>query len=416
MTVWGLVLKFLLPGSVLYFFLLLLLQVEFLQSWLPSITSFLPYFIFLSGLYIGWKFSRSRLIFVLLVLTIADHTLQTLTFQFTAGVNIDLIVFNIISFILPLNILIIALLRERGIFTWQGIWRLSLICIQPFIIYTLVKFRYLVFFSFLDWEFLKSNWFQQADIPQLSMLIFIITAIFLVVNYILRKDMIESGLFWVLLCVFGALVEKGSPASASAYLSTGGLILILSSLKYSHKVTSRDELTGLPTRRSMSDTFLKLPARYSIAIVDIDNLKTYNDEFGHETGDQILRMVASRALEVAGRGKIFRYGGEEFCIILAEKSANETRVLMEQLRRKIAGRFFVVRSGKRPLSKPKVLDHAPRSDEKIKVTVSIGIAERNENLREPEDVIKAAEEALQQAKKAGRDRLLIHGTLHAWET
>lgn len=415
MTVWGLVLKFFLPGSVLYIFLLIMLQVEFFQSWLPFITNFLPYFILLLGLYVGWKFSRSRLIFVLLILTMADRTLQTLTFQFTAGVNVDLIVFNIISFILPLNILIIAFLRERGIFTAPGLWRLGLICVQPFILYTLVKFRYLSFFFFLNWEFLKSNWFKQADIPQLSMLIFIVTAIFLIVNYILRKDMIESGLFWVLLCVFGALVEKGSAAPASAYLSTGGLILILSSLKYSHKVASRDELTGLPTRRSMSDIFLKLPARYSIAIVDIDNLKNYNDEYGHETGDQILRMVSSRAREFAGRGKTFRYGGEEFCIILPEKSANETRVLMEQLRRKIAGRFFVVRSRKRPLSKPKVLDHAPRSNEKIKITVSIGIAERNENLREPEDVIKAAEEALQLAKKNGRDRLLIHGTLHAWE-
>lgn len=416
MSVWGLVLKFFLPGSVPYFFLLILLQAEFFQSWLPFFSNFLPYLIFLLGLYIGWKFSRSRLIFVLLILTMADRTLQTLTFQFTAGVNIDLIVFNIISFILPLNILIIAFLRERGIFTWQGIWRLSLICLQPFIIYTLVKFRYLSFFSFLNWEFLKSDWFQQADIPQLSMLIFIVTAIFLVVNYILRKDMIESGLFWVLLCVFGALVEKGSPAPASAYLSTGGLILILSSLKYSHKVASRDELTGLPTRRSLSETFLKLPARYSIAIVDIDNLKTHNDEYGHETGDQILRMVASRAQEVAGSGKIFRYGGEEFCIILPEKSVNETRLIMEQLRRKISRRLFVIRSRKRPLQKPKDPDNAPRSNEKIKITVSIGIAERNENLREPEDVIKAAEEALQQAKKTGRDRLLIHGTLHAWGT
>lgn len=416
MEVWGLVLKFFLPGSVLYFFLLIILQIEFFQSWLPAITSFLPYLIFMSGLYLGWKLSRSRLIFILLILIIADRTLQTLTFQPFAGVNIDLLVFNIISFILPINVLIIAFLRERGIFTLQGIWRLSLICIQPFIIYTLVKFRYLSFFGFLNWEFIKSNWFQQADIPQVSMLMFIITAIFLVVNYILRKDMIESGLFWVLLCMFMAFIDKGSPELSSIYLSTAGLILILSSLKYTHKVAYRDELTGLPTRRSLSETFLKLPARYSIAIVDIDNLKTHNDEYGHESGDQILRMLASRAQEVAGRGKIFRYGGEEFCIILPEKSANETRLIMEQLRRKISGKLFVIRSGKRPLQKPKDLDNAPRSNEKIKITVSIGIAERNENLREPEDVIKAAEEALQHAKKTGRNRLLIHGTLHAWET
>ncbi len=90
---------------------------------------------------------------------------------------------------------------------------------------------------------------------------------------------------------------------------------------------------------------------------------------------------------------------------------------MEQLRRKIASRFFVIRSGKRPLNKPKDLDRAPRSNQKIKITVSIGIAERNENLREPEDVIKGrrGSDCQQGEKKTEKTTMLIHGKLHTLE-
>jgi diguanylate cyclase (GGDEF)-like protein len=414
-VVWGTVLKFFLPGSIIYFFLLILLQMQSFNAVMPAFVTFFPYLVLIVGLFLGWRFSRSRLIFTLIILAIVDRTLRQLTFQPQAGIDVDRIVFNILSFLLPLNILIIAFIRERGIFTLRGMGRLGLISIQPFIIYTLVKFRYLEFFTFLDSELVSSNFFEQAAIPQPSMLLFIIVFIFLIVNFIIKKDVFEGGLFWALLCMFLALLEKGASNVAIMYLSTAGLILIVSVLEYSHTVAYRDELTGLPSRRSLSDAFLKLPNRYSIAMLDIDHFKKFNDQYGHDVGDQVLRMVASRILKVSGGGKAFRYGGEEFTIIFPGKTANESRQHVEHLRKTIANNFFVIRSPKRPMNKPQDLESAPRSSKRTKITVSIGVAERGENLTEPDDVLKAADQALLRAKKAGRDRVRIYGKLHARE-
>lgn len=410
--VWRTVVKFFLPGSIIYFCLLVLLQMDFFNSLMPAIVSIYPYIVLIVGLLLGWRFSRSRLIFILVILAIVDRTLRVLSFQTPVGIDEDRIVFNILSFLLPLNILIIAFIRERGIFTLRGMGRLGLISIQPFIVYTLVKFRYLEFFTFLDSKLVSNTVFDQVAIPQPSMLLFIISFIFLIVNFVIKKDFLEGGLFWVVLCMFGALLEKGASDVAIMYLSTAGLILIFSILEYSHNLAFRDELTGLPTRRSLYQTFLKLPNRYSIAMVDIDHFKKFNDLYGHDVGDQALRMVASRILKVNGGGKAFRYGGEEFTIIFPNKTANEIRSNLEQLRQIIAKHLFVIRSWKRPFKKPKNIGGVPKSFEREKITVSIGVAERDENLTDPSDVLKAADEALLRAKKVGRDRIWVYGKLH----
>jgi diguanylate cyclase (GGDEF)-like protein len=412
---WGTVLKFFLPGSIIYFCLLILLQIPSFIAALPALVTIFPYLVLIVGLFLGWRFSRSRLIFILIILAMVDRALRQLTFQPQAGIEIDRIVFNILSFLLPLNILIIAFIRERGILTLRGMGRLGLLGIQPFIIYTLVKFRYLEFFTFLDSELISSTFFKEVAIPQPSMLLFVVVFIFLIFNFIIKKDFFEGGLFWTLLCMFSALLEEGASDVAIMYLSTAGLILIVSILEYSHNVAYRDELTGLPSRRSLSETFLKLPNRYSIAMLDIDNFKKFNDRYGHDVGDQVLRMVAFQILKVSGGGKAFRYGGEEFTIVFPGKTATETRQHLECLRKTIANNLFVIRSPKRPINKPKDLESAPRSSKRVKITVSIGVAERGENLTEPDDVLKAADQALLRAKKAGRDQVRIYGKLHTRE-
>jgi diguanylate cyclase (GGDEF)-like protein len=237
----------------------------------------------------------------------------------------------------------------------------------------------------------------------------------MIVNFILKKDIIEGGFFWALLCLFLSFLPGKSTPESTIYLATAGFILIMSILEYSHNVAFRDELTGLPTRRSLNEAFLKLPGRYAIAMVDIDHFKKFNDQFGHDVGDQLLRMVASRLLKVSGGGKAFRYGGEEFTIIFPGKSANEVRPHAEFLRKTIRSTPFYIRTAKRPLKKPDDLENAPRSRETAQVTVSIGVAERDENHAEPYEVLKAADEALLRAKKSGRDKVRIFGRLHARE-
>ena len=258
-------------------------------------------------------------------------------------------------------------------------------------------------------EIFRGPFWESIALPQLSVFIYILALIFTIVNFIFKKDVIEAGFFWVLLTSFFAFLPGKAIPASTFYFSTGALILIMSILEYSHNVAFRDELTGLPARRSLNEFFLKMPNRYSIAMVDIDKFKKFNDNYGHDIGDQVLRMVASRLDKAEGGGKAFRYGGEEFTLIYPGKTAKESSVFADRLRQEIADNPFYLRSPKRPRNKPDDTKRAPRSMKGVKITISIGIAEPDEKHSEPHEVLKAADQALLRAKKSGRNNVRIFG-------
>ena len=116
-----------------------------------------------------------------------------------------------------------------------------------------------------------------------------------------------------------------------------------------------------------------LAAPYSLAVVDIDHFKNFNDTYGHDTGDQVLRMVASKLGEVTGGGKAFRTGGEEFCILFSGKSVAQALPHLEALRKEVETAIFHLRSAPVAVLPPKtiaasrprkvLLDRAPRLPE-----------------------------------------------------
>ena len=146
-------------------------------------------------------------------------------------------------------------------------------------------------------------------------------------------------------------------------------------------------------------------------MLDLDHFKKFNDTHGHEIGDQVLQMVAAKLAKVQGGGEAFRYGGEEFTIVFKGKSAKEAKPYLDDLRGAIADADFVVRSPGRPKKKPKgktkTKSKRPPGTKTLKVTVSVGVSERSDKNRLPEEVMKAADKALYRSKKAGRNRVTI---------
>ncbi len=148
-----------------------------------------------------------------------------------------------------------------------------------------------------------------------------------------------------------------------------------------------------------------LSGRYAIAMVDVDHFKKFNDTFGHDVGDQVLKMVAGRLRGVGGGGRAFRYGGEEFSVLFAAQRADDACLHLDALRQAVAGAAFALRSKDRPkVERRKTGRPAPRA-QKVGVTISLGVAERKDNSSTPEEVLKAADEALYRAKQNGRNRL-----------
>ena len=153
-----------------------------------------------------------------------------------------------------------------------------------------------------------------------------------------------------------------------------------------------DVLTGLPNRRYLIDRLAHdwAAARrggtpLACMVVDIDHFKTVNDTYGHDVGDEVLRVVASvLQRHVRGTDVVCRFGGEEFVVISATDFDSAVQ-FAERLRSAIEHEL----PGVCPISQP--------------VTVSIGVDVRSPNTRSPEALLKAADEGLFLAKRSGRN-------------
>ncbi|MEP6923593.1 MAG: diguanylate cyclase [Pyrinomonadaceae bacterium] len=158
-----------------------------------------------------------------------------------------------------------------------------------------------------------------------------------------------------------------------------------------------DSLTGLLNRRYLDERVSEEVNRskrdgtpMSILMIDIDNFKKYNDRFGHQAGDEVLKMTA-QCLKVVLRGAdvAARFGGEEFCLLLPNTTLGEARLIGERIRIRIEGTDF------------------PHQG----VTVSVGVSAYSPLHSSPQEVIEAADKALYQAKRIGKNnvQLLLFG-------
>ncbi len=158
-----------------------------------------------------------------------------------------------------------------------------------------------------------------------------------------------------------------------------------------------DGLTGLHNRRYLERHLVTLVQQaiarekpLSVLVLDIDHFKSINDGFGHLVGDDVLREFSRRVRKaVRGIDLACRMGGEEFVIAMPDTDAALALLVGERLRQKIAVEPFRI----------------PESEESIEVTVSIGISSLVSAEDTPETLLKRADEALYEAKRAGRNRV-----------
>ena len=141
-------------------------------------------------------------------------------------------------------------------------------------------------------------------------------------------------------------------------------------------------------------------------MVDVDSFKKFNDKYGHDAGDEALRMIAGHLSRVRGGGRAYRYGGEEFTIVFPNSGKEDAAKHLEDLRKCVADSRFTLRSSDRPRRKPKSRTQGGSGRGKVKVTVSIGAAERSNKTPCTSTVLKAADKCLYRAKRGGRNKLI----------
>ena len=206
------------------------------------------------------------------------------------------------------------------------------------------------------------------------------------------------------------LRQTGKDSEPLFYFGTAGLILVYAVLEHGYEMAHRDELTGLPGRRALKKVMLELGGRYAVAMCDVDHFKTFNDTFGHEAGDQVLRFIGSKLSQVGGGARAFRYGGEEFTVVFPGRTAEEAQPFMDSLREAIAASSFGLRS---PGRAEKKTGQGSEEQVFVTITVSIGGAENSKKLATPELVLEAADGALYRAKASGRNCVRLADSIPA---
>jgi diguanylate cyclase (GGDEF)-like protein len=152
-----------------------------------------------------------------------------------------------------------------------------------------------------------------------------------------------------------------------------------------------DELTGLLNKRYLKERLTEEIARserhgfpMSFMMIDVDEFKPYNDSFGHLEGDRALKIVGAILKEgLRGADVAARFGGEEFSILLPQTTCEEAVTIAERIRRRIETTKFPKR----------------------KITISIGVACSSANLHSPDELIDAADQAVYEAKRRGRNNV-----------
>ncbi len=411
---------FVLPGGVILSAFVLLHATGLLPLSAPTV-QFYYYGVLLAGTLIAWRFRATRIVFSLLTLFLAHRALEFFLAARTASTGPGQIAFEAISFLVPLNYAVFSAARERGWSMAAVLPRVALLFLESVFVAAICRPDQVSVPSFLHPEFLGRHWLHLRVQP-LGVLAFGITMALLAGRLFLYRKPAESGLLWSLTAFFLSLEYRHLPVVASAYVATGCLILASSVVENSYVLAYHDELTSLPSRRAFNEAILRLEKPYAIAAVDIDHFKCFNDTYGHDIGDQVLRMVASKLERVSGGGQAYRVGGEEFTILFPGKTMKDTVDHLELLRMVIQDARFRVRAGKERRSRThsndrrKTMKSRPGTrtpalvepaDQELSVTVSIGVAEATGQLREVEQVIRVADKALYRAKQAGRNQVAL---------
>ena len=165
-----------------------------------------------------------------------------------------------------------------------------------------------------------------------------------------------------------------------------------------------DGLTGLANRKAFDEQISRLCREaeknndiFSLIMIDIDHFKAFNDTYGHQVGDQVLRLVAMTLVnEVKGQDMAARYGGEEFAIVLPGTNVNAAQAAAENLRKAVEKKEVMNRSTGENLGQ---------------ITISLGVAQFYGN-EKVEELIGRADVALYASKNKGRNQISVAPTPH----
>jgi diguanylate cyclase (GGDEF)-like protein len=387
----------------------------------------LPYVFFAGGVILGWRFNNAGLILTALALGLAYLALPDGAIHRSARTVARISIHEASMVLLPLNLGFFATMRRRRLQTPLGLSCIGLILLQALLLLIFcqpsgsassqlalkLKASWPTLYQGIsEYSWRLETWLHRgaflgySNISAFGSLSFAAAFVFLFARFRKGGDALSAGFLGSLVAAFLGVSRGYSAPSPMIYFSAAGLALLISAVESSFSMAYLDELTGLLGRRSLNEELVNLGRKYVIAMIDIDHFKKFNDQYGHKTGDQVLKMIASKLKDITGGAKVFRYGGEEFTAIFPGKEIEEAVPHLDVYRKIIESTPFTIRGKERRQKSAKNrAEGTPKGHKGVTVTVSIGAAAPGKDLTSPEKVLKEADKILYKAKKAGRNRV-----------
>lgn len=379
--------------------------------------AYFPYILATIVILLGQQFVQGRLAMAAVNLILGYGIIQT-QLQAPLEQNDIRAYFTLLSFYWPLNFFFIYWLPERKPMSAVGALLLTIMATQVLSAYLIVEYS-------TDYPELLSHYFslrpfsQNAEhfmvdwiLPLSTSILLAAASLILLIHALIQHNRSHCILLACMVISALVLARFDSQGISSLFSNLMACALLITLLFNSHDLAFLDELTGLPGRRALMNELKHCGKHYSIVMADIDHFKQFNDTHGHDTGDDVLRIVAQELGKVRGGGQAFRYGGEEFTLLFKRKSAEEAEPFVESIRQNISDYPLIIRDKttrpKKKKKRPALQANGARVQatkihpSQVQVTVSFGIAARLID-QKPEAVMKCADQALYRAKEKGRN-------------
>jgi diguanylate cyclase (GGDEF)-like protein len=404
--------SFTMPGSMVVLGATVLLWTGILPVATYSAIGLYLFALVAAGALLAWRFYSSRALYSLLLIILVGGVVWWLLNTPALPLRIRETGMSLMAILLPVNFALLARWRERGFTLDSLIPKLTFLIVQVAIVGLLCRPEQVTNPDWLRGAILPRSLLAWTRLPQLGLLAWGVAFVVIAAAWWPKRRPLENAWFWSLTACMLAVRSDTAPGAPGFYFSAAALVVVLGLIDTSYLLAYHDELTGIPARRAFNQTITELQEPYAIAIVDVDNFKKLNDTYGHEIGDQVLRMVAIKLAGISGGGHSYRCGGEEFGVVFSGQTLEESLPHLEAVRLTIEQTRFVIRGPdrsrrRRPERRYHAAERRGAPSRTISVTVSIGAAQSGPKLATLNDVMNAADQALYRAKGAGKNRVEV---------
>lgn len=385
-----------------------------------KVCSFFPFVSFIAGIVLSWYFSNTGLLLTSFALSLMYLSALTYGAPIYGKPSLDPAITKIILYVFPLNMIAFSMMIKRRIFTTLGSLYLFIFLLQVFIIlvvfypkgntFQVVSSAFSAYSSGLQSFLIQTSESLTRFVNKASslscVLTFLWTLVFLFIRYIYKRDVRLAGFTLIFVSGIAGILSTRTPSSSFVFFLCSGILVVLASLEGSFVLTDHDHLTGLRGRKALSTFINTLKNHYTVAFVDIDRFEEFNERYGADVGDEVLKVVGDKLEDISKNVQVFRYGSDEFLAVFQECDDQDVISFLEEFRQKIEAFPFIVKNN----------DHKNtllRSSKNQKglignafISVSIGLSTSDKNHKASE-ILKMADRALCRAKDTGRNKVVV---------